>query len=67
MSFDRPLLAAAAFIIIPLAVFAASRLKNPFVATIPLGAPGGVPFKAPQMDGLVKFLRALEKTEKRPA
>ena len=60
LGFDRPLLAAAAFIIIPLAAFAVSRLKNPFVAAIPLGAPGGVPFKAPQMGGLVKLLKMLE-------
>jgi len=58
--FDRPLLAAAAFIIIPLAAFAISRLKNPFVALIPLGAPGGVPFKESQIDGLVKFLKFIE-------
>ena len=60
LGFDRPLLAVAAFIVIPLAAFAVSRLKNPFVAVIPLGAPGGVPFKAPQMGGLVKFLKVLE-------
>ncbi|MDR2922673.1 MAG: VWA domain-containing protein [Treponema sp.] len=59
--FDRPLLAVAAFIIIPLAGFAVSRLKNPFVASIPLGAPGGAAFKPPfNLGGLVKFLKALE-------
>ena len=59
--FERPLVAAAAFIVIPLALFAASRLKNPFVAAIPLGAPGGAPFKASLgMSGLVKFLKVLE-------
>jgi len=62
LGFDRPLLAAAAFIIIPLALFIASRLRNPFVAVIPLGAPGGVPFKVSQMGALVKFLKALEFT-----
>ena len=62
LGFDRPFLAAAAFVVIPLALFAASRLKNPFVAAIPLGAPGGVPFKAPQMGGLVKILKAFEFT-----
>jgi Ca-activated chloride channel family protein len=60
--FEHPFLAAAAFIIVPLAAFIYSRLKNPFVAIIPLGAPGGVPFKAPQMDGLVKLLKVLEFT-----
>jgi len=58
--FDRPLIAALAFIVIPLTAFIISKLKNPFVAVIPLGAPGGVPFKAPQMSGLVKFLKILE-------
>ena len=60
LDFDRPLLAVIAFILIPLAAFAASRMKNPFVAAIPLGAPGGVSFKASQIGGLVKFLKALE-------
>ena len=60
LGFDRPFLAVAAFIIVPLAAYAASRLKNPFVAIIPLGAPGGVPFKAPELDGLVKLLKIIE-------
>lgn len=59
--FERPLVAAAAFVVIPLAVFIARRLHNPFVASIPLGPPGGTPFKAPfNMYGLVKALRVLE-------
>ncbi|GHV94654.1 hypothetical protein AGMMS50293_09740 [Spirochaetia bacterium] len=59
--FERPLLAVAAFIIIPLAAFFTAKMKNPFAASIPLGAPGGVPFKAPfNMDGLIKALRILE-------
>jgi Ca-activated chloride channel family protein len=59
--FERPLLAGAAFIIIPLASFFATKMKNPFAASIPLGAPGGVPFKAPfNMDGIIKVLRILE-------
>ena len=60
IDFDRPLLAVLAFIIIPLAVFAASRLKNPFIAAIPLGAPGGVPFRTSQLGGIVRFLKILE-------
>jgi Ca-activated chloride channel family protein len=60
--FDRPLLAAAALVIIPLAVFTASRLKNQFIAAIPLGAPGGASFKAPHTGILVKLLRFLEFT-----
>jgi Ca-activated chloride channel family protein len=58
--FDSPILAAAAIIIIPLAAFALARLRNPFVAAIPLGAPGGVPFKTSQISGIVKLLKALE-------
>ncbi|MCL2245177.1 MAG: VWA domain-containing protein [Treponema sp.] len=62
IDFDRPLLAVIALIIVPIAAFAASRMKNPFVIAIPLGAPGGVSFKASQMSGLVKLLKALEFT-----
>ena len=62
IDFDRPLLAVIAIVLIPLAVFAISRLKNPFVASIPLGAPGGVPFKASQVGGLVWFLKFMEFT-----
>ena len=58
--FDRPYLAVAALFVIPLAAFLLSKIKNPFVAAIPLGAPGGVSFKASQLGGLVKLLRALE-------
>jgi Ca-activated chloride channel family protein len=53
-------MAAAAVIIIPLAWYIFSRLKNPFVAFVPLGAPGGVPFKSRQMGGLVRLLKFLE-------
>ena len=60
LDFDNLLLALSAIIIIPLAIFVLSWLKNPFVQTIPLGAPGGAPFKSSRMDGLVRFLKALE-------
>ncbi|MDR2952855.1 MAG: VWA domain-containing protein [Treponema sp.] len=60
MSFDHPLLIIAALIAIPLALLVLSRLKNPFAVSVPLGAPGGVPFKAPHKAWLVKFLKALE-------
>jgi len=60
LGFDRPLLAAAAFILVPLSAFVISRFKNPFVALIPLGAPGGVPFKESQIDGFIKFLKFIE-------
>lgn len=62
LGFERPLLAIAALIIIPLAVIILSRLRNPFVETIPLGAPGGVPFKSPKIGGFVIFLKILECT-----
>jgi len=60
--FDRPLAVAAAFIIVPLAWIILSRLKNPFVKYVPLGAPGGVPFKSQKMDGLVILIKVLEFT-----
>ena len=59
--FERPLLAAAAFIIIPLIWLIVSKLKNPFVVSLPLGAPGGVPFRTSLgMTSFVKLLKALE-------
>jgi len=61
-SFDNPFLAVCAFIIIPAAVFIYSRMKNPFVASIPLGAPGGVPYKDSQIGGIVKLLKFFEIT-----
>ena len=61
-SFENPFLAFSAFIIIPFAMFIYSRLKNPFVAAIPLGAPGGVPFRTSKVGGIVKILKFLEIT-----
>jgi Ca-activated chloride channel family protein len=59
--FERPLLASAAFVVIPLAIALARRLKDPFAASIPLGPPGGTPFKPPvNMAGLLKVLRIME-------
>jgi len=60
--FDNQFLASVVLIIIPFAAFILSRLRNPFVALIPLGAPGGVPFKTSQMGGLVKLLKVFEIT-----
>ena len=60
MSFDNPFWAFAAFIIIPFAVYIFSRLKNTFVLALPLGAPGGVPFKTSQINGFVRLLKLLE-------
>ena len=59
--FERPLLAAAAFAVIPLAAFIARRWRDPFRLSVPLGAPGGVPFRPPfSVDGLVRALRVME-------
>jgi len=60
--FDNPFLAVFVFIFIPFAAFILSCLKNPFVVSIPLGAPGGIPFKTSQMGGLVKLLKVFELT-----
>jgi len=62
LSFDNPFLAVSSFIIIPLAIIIFFRMKNPFVLTIPLGAPGGGFFKPSQVSGLVKLLKFLEVT-----
>jgi len=60
LGFERPFIAVAAFILIPLAGYILSKLKNPFVTYVPLGAPGGASFKTQQMSGLVKMLKFLE-------
>jgi len=61
--FERPLVAIAAFIVLPVIIAAARRLKNPFRLIIPLGAPGGIPFKAPHnIEWLIKTLKFLEYT-----
>jgi Ca-activated chloride channel family protein len=59
--FERPQLVLAAFIIIPLAMYIARRRGSPFTASVPLGSPGGIPFKAPfNLDRIVKALRVME-------
>jgi Ca-activated chloride channel family protein len=58
--FDNLFLAVVVFIVILFAAFILSCLRNPFVASIPLGAPGGVPFKTSQMGGIVKLLKVFE-------
>jgi Ca-activated chloride channel family protein len=60
-SFEQPLIAAAALVVIPLAIFLARKLGSPFTASVPLGPPGGIPFKAPlNLGGIVRTLRILE-------
>ncbi len=60
--FDNIFVLICAIFIIPPAVIIFSRMKDPFVAAIPLGAPGGVPFKTSQINGIVKLLKFLELT-----
>jgi len=59
--FERPLIAAAALVIIPAALLIARKLGSPFTIFVPLGAPGGVPFKAPvNLGGIMRALKILE-------
>jgi Ca-activated chloride channel family protein len=47
--------------LVPLLVFLAPRLRNPFALSLPLGAPGGIPFKPPvRGEFLIKLLKMLE-------
>jgi Ca-activated chloride channel family protein len=62
LGFDNIFIFISAFFIIPFAVIVFSRMKNPFVAAIPLGAPGGVPFKTSQINVIVRLLRFMELT-----
>jgi Ca-activated chloride channel family protein len=59
--FERPLFFAAACIIIPLVALAAKRFRNFFTLSVPLGPPGGIPFKPPfNTEALIRLLRFLE-------
>jgi Ca-activated chloride channel family protein len=58
--FENPLIAASALILFPLAALILWRLRNPFVAVLPLGAPGGIPFESSQIGIFVKLLKFLE-------
>jgi Ca-activated chloride channel family protein len=60
--FDNIFIFICAFLVIPPAAVVFSRMKDPFVAAIPLGAPGGVPFKTSQINGIVRLLKFLELT-----
>jgi Ca-activated chloride channel family protein len=60
--FDNIFIFICAFFVIPIAVIIFSRMKDPFVATIPLGAPGGTPFKTSHINGIVNLLKLLELT-----
>ena len=62
ITFDNPFLLIAAFIIIPIGVYIYHRMKNPFVLSVPLGAPGGISFKTSHVNGVVRLLKILEVT-----
>jgi len=62
INFDNPFLVIASFIIIPIGVFIYHRMQNPFVLSVPLGAPGGISFKTSQVNVIVRFLKILEVT-----
>ena len=60
-AFERPWIIVVAFVVIPASIAIAKRLGNPFAASVPLGAPGGVPFRAPvSLGNIVRTLLALE-------
>jgi Ca-activated chloride channel family protein len=59
--FERPLLFGAALIVLPLSALIRKILKNPFTLSLPLGPPGGIPFKPPvNTDLFIRFLGLLE-------
>ncbi|MDR1899233.1 MAG: VWA domain-containing protein [Treponema sp.] len=61
IGFDRPLFMAFLFALFPLILFLGSRLRPLMAMVVPLGPPGGVPFKPPfNLEILLKALRALE-------
>ena len=61
--FERPLIAVMACIVFPLSLILARRLGSPFTASVSLGPPGGVSFKAPfNLGGIIKTLRVMEYT-----
>ena len=61
MSFERPFMVVAALIIVPLIILVMRFFKNLRTVSVPLGAPGGQPFKSPlRIEGLIRALRILE-------
>ena len=59
--FERPLIALSALVVLPLAFALARRLGSPFTAAVPLGAPGGTPFRPPfRLDKAARLLRLME-------
>jgi Ca-activated chloride channel family protein len=61
IGFERPLLLIAGAVIVFLCFIAGRFFKNAFALTVPLGPPGGSPFKPPfNVDFLVRILRLLD-------
>jgi Ca-activated chloride channel family protein len=61
IGFEYPAVLALGLVFIPLLVFIPRLFRSLFVLTIPLGAPGGLPFKLPFRGGFpLKILKGLE-------
>jgi Ca-activated chloride channel family protein len=61
IGFERPVLILIGLAIIPLAIFIARKRGSPFSVSVPLGPPGGVPFRAPfNLSRIVQALRIME-------
>jgi Ca-activated chloride channel family protein len=61
LGFERPLYIAAVFIIFPLIFLISRYYKSLLTLEIPLGPPGGIPFRSPvNLDLLVRLLGILE-------
>ena len=61
LGFDRPFFIFIAVIAIPALIFISRYFKPIFALDLPLGPPGGIPFKSPvNLKILMKFLHALE-------
>jgi Ca-activated chloride channel family protein len=61
IGFERPMLILIGIVIIPLAIFIARKRESLFAVFVPLGPPGGVPFKAPfNLSRIVQALRIME-------
>ncbi|GHV92296.1 aerotolerance regulator BatA [Spirochaetia bacterium] len=61
IGFEHPLMILLGAALIPVLIFLPPRFKNPFALALPLGAPGGIPFKPPvKGEFLIKILKILE-------
>jgi Ca-activated chloride channel family protein len=61
IGFEYPQFIVAALLVVPLTLLVSRRLRSAFVLFLPLGAPGGIPFKPPfTWDILIKLLAVLE-------